>query len=127
MQREIRPPPSQAAIRPAGPCTSSFPSATLPTRRDPPDRWARGAPAIPGIPLSAAATVACVLDAAGRVVKVNDASCRMYGYTRDELLGQSVTLIASPEEATATAVGNETGAVSAIATTERAMRSGKTE
>jgi PAS domain S-box-containing protein len=60
-------------------------------------------------------------------VKVNDASCRMYGYTRDELLGQSVTLIASPEEATATAVGNETGAVSAIATTERAMRSGKTE
>jgi hypothetical protein len=58
-------------------------------------------------------------------VEINDASCRMYGSTCEELLGQPVTLVAPPEVAVATALGNETGTVSAIATTERAMRSGK--
>jgi PAS domain S-box-containing protein len=73
----------------------------------------------------AAATGVRVLDAAGRFVEMNGASCRMYGYTCEELLGQPVTLVAPPGVAAATVLGNETRAISVIATTERALRSGK--
>lgn len=43
----------------------------------------------------------CLLDAAGRYVAVNDAYCRTYGYTREELIGQSISLVLPPDEAEA--------------------------
>ncbi|HYL79259.1 MAG TPA: GAF domain-containing protein, partial [Candidatus Acidoferrum sp.] len=40
----------------------------------------------------------CLNDEAGRYVQVNDAYCRLYGYAREELLGQRFTAIMPPDE-----------------------------
>lgn len=39
----------------------------------------------------------CVTDSKGRYVKVNHSYCKMYGYTYDELYGQSFTMVVPPE------------------------------
>jgi PAS domain S-box-containing protein len=46
-------------------------------------------------------TALCLLDADGRYVEVNASYCTLYGYAREELHGQSVDLVALPEEAEA--------------------------
>ncbi len=40
-----------------------------------------------------------VIDTRGRYVDVNPAGCRMFGYTRDEILGADLRLLVSPEHA----------------------------
>ncbi len=40
----------------------------------------------------------CLIDAAGCHIEVNDAYCRLYGYRREELLGQPIELVVPPED-----------------------------
>jgi len=40
----------------------------------------------------------CLIDATNRYLEVNRAYCRIYGYTREELLGQPITLVVPQEE-----------------------------
>lgn len=46
-------------------------------------------------------TGVCITDRQGRFVSVSDGYCRIYGWTREELLGQPFTMVVAPEEAAA--------------------------
>ena len=39
----------------------------------------------------------CLTDETGKFIRVNDQYCNIYGYTRDELIGQSFTTVVTPE------------------------------
>ncbi len=39
----------------------------------------------------------CITNAEGNFVSVNDAYCQVYGFSKDELMGKSFTLVVPPE------------------------------